>query len=119
MTSMETVKRPRGRPRKEPVQPAEDSATALNYVDDPGAVADIVGIVASVAGLTPVQRIEVERRIRSAYGGTRIWIGRHGGDDHCERDERIRAAYRAGERAGFLARVYGLTQARIYQIIAA
>lgn len=65
---------------------------------------------------------QVEKEARRDWGGDRPYIaklGENGKKQLCERDERIKADHRRGEREALLSRRYGISIRRIRQILAA
>lgn len=75
---------------------------------------------------TAAQKLEaeigaLELEIRQDYGGERHYVIRGGEssfDLRVERDLRLLADYQRGERVPLLARRYGISERRVYQIIA-
>ena len=56
-------------------------------------------------------------QVREVFGGERAYIGRRPGDGRFARNAQIRRDYKAGERIPLLQRRYGLSPARLWQII--
>jgi Mor family transcriptional regulator len=62
-------------------------------------------------------RQDVNDQVRSVFGGERAYISRRPGDGRFARNAQIRRDYKAGERIPLLQRRYGLSSARLWQII--
>lgn len=62
-------------------------------------------------------REAAERHVRELFGGSRVYVPRRTGDGRAERNDQIRRDYRAGERIGFLARRYGLSETQVWRIV--
>lgn len=63
---------------------------------------------------------QIARQVRHDWAGDRArvcYIAKREDEVRSERNEAIKRDYRAGERTGFLARRYGLTERRIQQIV--
>lgn len=66
------------------------------------------------------QAIEVLSELRLDYAGERCYIAHNGEDVRrliSARDAAIRRAWAAGDRAAVLARQYGISRQRVYQIV--
>lgn len=59
----------------------------------------------------------VDRQVREVFGGERAYISRRPGEGRFVRNAQIRRDYKAGERIPLLMRRYGLSAARLWQII--
>lgn len=59
----------------------------------------------------------VNDQVRSVFGGERAYISRRPGEGRFARNAQIRRDYKAGERIPLLQRRYGLSAARLWQII--
>jgi Mor family transcriptional regulator len=62
-------------------------------------------------------RNEVNKQVRGIFGGERAYISRRPGEGRFARNAQIRRDYKAGERIPLLQRRYGLSPARLWQII--
>lgn len=65
---------------------------------------------------------QIAKEVRHDWAGDRArvcYIARRDEEVRSARNEAIRREYRAGERTGFLARRYGLSERRILQIVKA
>ena len=62
-------------------------------------------------------REAADRHVRELFGGSRVYVPRRTGDGRAERNDQIRRDYRAGERIGFLARRYGLSETQVWRIV--
>ncbi len=60
---------------------------------------------------------EASAHVRAVFGGERAYIGRRPGEGRFARNAQIRRDYKAGERIPLLQRRYGLSPARLWQII--
>ena len=114
---MTDTPRKRGRPRKIAPEPEIIRTRTDSAVESGSLIDDIIGIVRDMIPITDDHARKIEREIRFRHGGQRLYLGTHARDDHSDRDRRIRAAYQSGERVQYLARAYGLTAARVYQIV--
>lgn len=59
----------------------------------------------------------VNQQVREVFGGERTYISRRPGDGRFARNAQIRRDYKAGERIPLLQRRYGLSRARLWEII--
>ncbi|MBA4282431.1 hypothetical protein [Ralstonia sp.] len=80
---------------------------------------DIVqDILAAVAQDVPAKKLaEIEARIRDAWGGCNVWIGKNRGESRHEKAAAIRRDYAAGLAVGALCRVHGVSRATVYRAI--
>lgn len=62
-------------------------------------------------------REAADRHVRELFGGSRVYVPRRTVDGRAERNDQIRRDYRAGERIGFLARRYGLSETQVWRIV--
>lgn len=60
---------------------------------------------------------QVNEQVRSVFGGERAYISRRPGEGRHARNAQIRRDYKSGERISLLQRRYGLSPARLWQII--
>ena len=60
---------------------------------------------------------DVSEQVREVFGGERAYISRRPGEGRFARNAQIRRDYKAGERIPLLQRRYGLSPARLWQII--
>jgi Mor family transcriptional regulator len=60
---------------------------------------------------------DVSEQVRGVFGGERAYISRRPGEGRFARNAQIRRDYKAGERIPLLQRRYGLSPARLWQII--
>ncbi len=61
--------------------------------------------------------IELEKTLRTTWGGDRPYIAHRRGDGHSERNSRIWRAYQQGQHISYLARKENLTPRRVEQIV--
>lgn len=85
-------------------------------------IADLIDRVTAARGVkSPAAARKLERELRRDYGGDSHYIAKFGETariERLERDMRIRADHRRGERVPLLARRWNLSEKRIKQIIA-
>lgn len=124
------VKQPRPKLRQRlsspPVTPLHDVAPAASLpIGEAGPVGDIVcDMLVRVVNLVPVsteQLRELEDGLRHDWGGDETYVCKTGEsvrEKLNERDERIRAQARRGERVPLLSRRWHLSPRRIRQILA-
>jgi Mor family transcriptional regulator len=74
-------------------------------------------VMAMAPGFSAAAREAADRHVRELFGGSRVYVPRRTGDGRAERNDKIRRDYRAGERIGFLARRYGLSETQIWRIV--
>lgn len=121
---------PRGRPRKQPVvQPAPMPAPAIPpepaprmpWDDAPDdIVADVLRRVMQMAPqLSAEIALSVDRQVRETWGGDRVYVPRRAGAGSSERNAAIRRDFARGERTGLLARRYGISRQRVWEIVKA
>lgn len=63
--------------------------------------------------------LDLEKALRSSWGGDRPYIAHRRGDGHSERNSRIWRAYQQGQHISYLARKENLTPRRVEQIVSA
>ena len=98
-------------------QAAKARVDTDEYDDDCDLIDRIFSEVLSIA---PERRAEFEqlaRRVRSDWAGAQAYFGV--ASARRERDNNLRADYRAGERIALLAKRYAITERRVLQIIKA
>ena len=82
---------------------------------------DIVrDILDRVFGATDRPLEDIEREIRSDYGGERVYVPRDGDHAHTEislRNAAIRADWQRGERIELIVRRYKVSRRRVYQLV--
>jgi Mor family transcriptional regulator len=74
-------------------------------------------VLALAPDLSDAIRKSAEKQVYELFGGNRVWVSKTKGNGKFARNAQIRRDYRSGERVTFLERRYGLSQARIWQII--
>lgn len=106
-------------------QVATQSAPTATPATQPEACENdiIEDIFAAVIAMAPQFRAELEKikhDKREQWAGDRPYIARRAGDSNSPRNEAIRRDYwQNGERIPLLERRYGLSKARLWQIIKA
>ncbi len=103
--------------------PATPPAADLNQVPHTDDVVDYT--LRCVLALAPqfteaifkTIRADVNKQVRELFGGERAYISRRPGEGRFARNAQIRRDYKAGERLALLQRRYGLSLARLWQII--
>lgn len=78
-------------------------------------------VLAMTPRLNDELKARIERdageKVREIFGGDRHYISRRKGESKNVRNSQIRRDYKAGERIPLLQRRYGLSVARLWQII--
>lgn len=74
-------------------------------------------VLALAPDLSEAIRKSASQQVREMFGGERVYVSRRPGEGRFARNAQIRRDYKAGERIPLLERRYGLSPARIWQII--
>ncbi len=74
-------------------------------------------VLAMAPQLSEAIRKNISGQVREVFGGERVYISRRPGEGRFARNAQIRSDYKAGERIPLLERRYGLSPARLWQII--
>jgi Mor family transcriptional regulator len=80
-------------------------------------VASVLEAISLHIKLAPEQALRIEERLRSDYGGERVYIHREGWFDRGQRDAKIRAERQAGRSIRWLAGHYSLGVATVHEIL--
>jgi Mor family transcriptional regulator len=107
---------------KKPVAPTASNAVEPSPIAEVPYTDDVVEytlrcVLALAPQLTEAIRQNVNNQVRSVFGGERAYISRRPGEGRFARNAQIRRDYKAGERIPLLQRRYGLSPARLWQII--
>jgi len=97
-----------------------DLRPAGEVCDENDVVLDIMTRVREMFTADAAQLQELEAGVRRDWGGERPYIAKLGESARAARswrDERIRSEYRRGERSGYLARKWGISERRVRQIV--
>ena len=76
-------------------------------------------VLAMAPQLNEAILLHASARVREVFGGDRVYISRRAGEGTSARNAQIKRDYLAGEHIPLLERRYGLSRARIWQIIKA
>ena len=89
------------------------------YIAEPNdIIGDVLRIVISMAPeFSHALARQVDAQARAAWGGDKPYIATHSADSYSSRNQAIIRDYLAGERIAYLERKYGLSRARVWQII--
>jgi Mor family transcriptional regulator len=78
-------------------------------------------VLAMAPGLTEAIRqsiqVQASSHVREVFGGDRVYISRRAGEGTSQRNAAIKRDYLAGEHFHLMERRYGLSRARLWQII--
>jgi Mor family transcriptional regulator len=91
-------------------------------IDPPADIVDDVlrRVIEMAPAFSAALAIQIAREVRHEWAGERsriCYIARRGDEDMSARNAAIRRDFHAGERVGFLARKYRLSERRIQQIV--
>lgn len=90
------------------------------YTPNPNDIIDDIlrMVVAMAPGFSAALAAQVEKQARNQWGGDRPYIGKRSGSGTSTRNASIKRDYwQCGERIALLERRYGLSKARLWEII--